>query len=164
MGVVAGIWGGVCMSHVDLSNAFWSFLLPAGSEEMFRFRFGGKLWDMKRLPFGWKCSPVICQRLLGSLVRDLIPPDVLLIHYLDDFLLVARDRVRLRGVTGRVAARLREVKFLVRPKSTLEPTDSLHCLGKFINVRGGGGGITNTQFLPAKLVLAWLRLSVTPYT
>ena len=80
-------------------------------EGMFRFRFGGKLWDMKRLPFGWKYLPVICQRLLGSLVRDLVPPDVLLIHYLDDFLLVARDRVRLRGVTGRVGARLREAKW-----------------------------------------------------
>ena len=129
---------------------------------MFRFRFGGQLWDTKRLPFGWKYSPVVCQRLLGSWVRDLIPPDVLLIHYLDDFLLVARDRVRLRGVTGRVAARLREAKFLVSPKSTLEPTDSLHCLGKFFDV--AGGVITNTQFSLAKLVLAWLRLNVTPYT
>ena len=27
-GVVAGLWGGdLCMTHVDLSNAFWSFLL-----------------------------------------------------------------------------------------------------------------------------------------
>ena len=129
---------------------------------MFRFRFGGKLWDMKRLPFGWKYSPVICQQLLGSLVRDLIPPDILLIHYLDDFLLVARDRARLREVTGRVAARLREAKFLVSPKSTLEPTDSLHCLGKFFDVEGGA--ITNSQFSLAKLVLAWLRLSVAPYT
>ena len=102
--MVAGIRGGgggdLCLTHVDLSNAFWSFLLPAGSEGMFRFRFGGKLWDMKRHPFGWKYSPVICQQLLGSLVRDLIPPDILLIHYLDDFLLVARDRARLRNVTG----------------------------------------------------------------
>ena len=35
--------GDLCFTHVDLSNAFWSFLLPAGSEGMFRFRFGGKL-------------------------------------------------------------------------------------------------------------------------
>ena len=46
--VVAGLWGGgggnMCMTHVDLFDAFWSFLLPAGSEGMFRFRFGGKLW------------------------------------------------------------------------------------------------------------------------
>ena len=138
--MVAGIRGGdFCLTHVDLSNAFWSFLLPAGSEGMFRFRFWGKLWDMKRLPFGWKYSLVICQQLLGSLVRDLIPPDILLIHYLDDFLLVARDRARLREATGRVAARLREAKFLVSPKSTLEPTDSLHCLGKFFELEGGGG-------------------------
>ena len=96
-----------------------------------------------RLPFGWKYSPVICQRLLGSLVRDLIPPDILLIHYLDDFLLAARDRSRLCEVTGRVAARLREAKFLVSPKSTLEPTESLHCLGKFFDVEGGA--ITNSS-------------------
>ena len=80
---------------------------------------------MKRLPFGWKYLPVMCQQLLGTLVPDLIPPDILLIHYLDDFLLIARDRGRLRVVTGRVAARLRELGFLVSPKSTLEPTDSL---------------------------------------
>ena len=147
---------------MDLSNAFWSVLLPAWFEGRFRFRFGGKLWDMKRLPFGWKYSPVICQQLLGSLVRDLIPPDILLIHYLDIFLLVARDRAGLRDVTGRVAARLWEAKFLVSPKSTLEPTKSLHCLGKSFDVEGGA--ITNSQLSLAKLVLAWLRLSVAPPT
>ena len=78
--------GYLCMTHVDLFTGFWSFLLPGGSEGMFRFRFGGKLWDMKRLPFGWKYSPVICQQLLGSLGQDLIPHEILLTHYLDDFL------------------------------------------------------------------------------
>ena len=150
------------MTHVDLSNAFWSFFLPEGSEGMFRFRYGGKLWDMKRLPFTWKYSPVICQELLGSLVRDLIPPEVLLLRYLDDFLLIARDRDVLRGVIGRVASRVRESRFLVSPKSTPDPTDSLQCLGKFLDVREGV--ITNTQFSPAKLVFAWMRLSVAPYT
>ena len=68
-GVVASLWGGdMCMTHVDFSNAFWSFLLPDGLEGIFRFGFGGKLWNMKRLPFGWKFSPVICQRLFGLFV------------------------------------------------------------------------------------------------
>ena len=93
---VYGGGGDLCMTHLDLSNAFWSFLLLVGSEGMFRFRFGGNLWGTKRLPFAWKYSPVICQRLLGPLVRDPIPPDILLIHYLYDFPLVARDRARLR--------------------------------------------------------------------
>ena len=62
LGEWSQVYGGanLCMTHVDLSNAFWSFLLPAGSEGMFRFRFGGKLLDMKWLPFGRKYSPVIC--------------------------------------------------------------------------------------------------------
>ena len=129
---------------------------------MFRFRFGGRLWDMKRLRFGWKYSPVICQQWRGSLVQDLIPHDILLLQYSDDFFLIAGDRGRLRGVTGGVAARLSESRFLVSPKSTLEPTDSLHCLGKLFDV--GGGVIANTHFSLAKLVLAWLRLSVAPST
>ena len=60
-----------------------------------------------------------------------------------------------------MAARLRGAKFLVSPKSTLEPTESLHCLGKVFDVEGGA--ITNSQLSLAKLVLAWLRLSVAPY-
>ena len=63
---------------------------------------------------------------------------------------------------GKVAARLRESGFFVSPKSTLEPTDSLHCLGKLFDV--GGRLIANTQFSVAKLVLAWLRPSVAAYT
>ena len=63
---------------------------------MFRFRFGGKPWDMLRLPFGWKYSPALCQFLLGGLVRDI----VLLIHYLDDFLSVGDiARADLWGIT-----------------------------------------------------------------
>ena len=51
------------MTHGDLSNAFWSFLLFVWSEGMFRFRFGAKLWDMKQLPFGRKYSPVTYQEI-----------------------------------------------------------------------------------------------------
>ena len=69
----------------------------------------------------------------GSLVKNLSPPEVLVVHYLDDFLLVAKRRDLLRGVTGRVASLLRESGFLVSPKGTLKPTDSLHCLGNFFN-------------------------------
>ena len=74
-------------------------------------------------------------------MRDLIPTEVLLIHYLDDFLLIARDRDFLRGVTSRVAGRLRESNFLVSPKSTLDPVQSLFFPGKFFEAGGGGGGL-----------------------
>ena len=51
---------------------------------------------------------------------------------------------------------------MLAPRVTLEPTDSLHCLGKMFDV--GGGIIANTHFSLAKLILARMRISVTPYT
>ena len=84
---------------------------------------GGWFWDMLWLPFGWKYSPVTCQELLGALVRDLIPSDILLIHHLDYFLVVFRGRGRLGAVTVRVAQRLTEGEFLVSPKRVSKSVD-----------------------------------------
>ena len=61
-----------------------------------------------------------------------------------------------------MATGVQDSNFHVSPNSNFDPTDSLHCLGKLFDV--GRGVITNTQFSLAKLVLAWLRLSVTPYS
>ena len=77
-------------THVDLTNAFWSFRPPQEMRAAFRFRDrpGGQVFALDRLPFGWKFSPIFCQRILGGSVRPLVPPHMELLHYLDDFLLV----------------------------------------------------------------------------
>ena len=62
-------------------------------------RPGGPVVGATRLPFGWKFSPYLCQRILGDLLRRLIPQDVDLLHYLDDFVLVSTDRPLLHGTT-----------------------------------------------------------------
>ena len=47
--------------HVDLSNAFWSLVLPAHARRAFCFRAtGGGVYSRDRLPFGWKYSSIIC--------------------------------------------------------------------------------------------------------
>ena len=55
-----GVW--YYATHVDLSNAFWSFVLPPHARRAFRFRAtrGGTVYSLDRLPFGWKYSPIIC--------------------------------------------------------------------------------------------------------
>ena len=65
-------------THVDLSNAFWSFKLPRKASRIFRFytRQGGGLVSLDRLPFGWAFSPFICQELLGRVVRGIVPEGV----------------------------------------------------------------------------------------
>ena len=63
-------------THVDVTNAFWSSRLPPQMREAFRFRDrpGGQVLALDRLPFGWKFSPIFCQRILGDLVRPMVPP------------------------------------------------------------------------------------------
>ena len=77
-------------THVDLTKAFWSFRLPPAMRTAFRFRArpGGQVFALDRLPFGWKFSPIFCQRIFGDLVKPLIPPHMELLHYRDGFLLV----------------------------------------------------------------------------
>ena len=50
-------------THIDLKNAFWSFVLPESARTVFRLRSGpsGRVVGLGRLPFGWKYSPFICQ-------------------------------------------------------------------------------------------------------
>ena len=110
-------------THVDLSNAFWSFKLPRKASRIFRFytRQGGGLVSLDRLPFEWAFSPFICQQLLGRVVRGIVPEGVYSVHFLDDFILLSCDRDLLEGVTETVAARIRQAGFLVSSKSTLSP-------------------------------------------
>ena len=71
-------------THIDLKNAFSSFVLPESARTLFRLRSGpsGRVVGLGRLLFGWKYSPFIFQQ---ALVEEALPPDILLVHYLDDF-------------------------------------------------------------------------------
>ena len=79
--------------HIDLKNAFWSFRQPPQARRIFRFRPGPGLApvELGRLPSGWKYNPYFCQTALASVLQGVLPPGVLLVHYLDVFLLVYSD-------------------------------------------------------------------------
>ena len=67
-------WEGICQllnqtpprqrlyaTRIDLTNTFWSFVLPEGVDTAFRARIrpGGPVGGATRLPFGWKFSPYL---------------------------------------------------------------------------------------------------------
>ena len=119
-------------THVDLSNAFWSFVLPPHARRAFRFRAtgGGTVYSLDRLPFGWKYSPIICQFALSEIVTPLILEGILLLHYMDDFLLIGPNPAELARITALVAEALRTHGFIVSPKATLSPVERIFLLGK----------------------------------
>ena len=73
--------------HSDLKNALWSFVPPESARPLFRLSSGPnrRVVGLGRLPFAWKYSPFIWQQALARLVKQVLPPNILLLHYLDDF-------------------------------------------------------------------------------
>ena len=64
-------------------------------------------------------------------MEQALPSNILLVHYLDDFLLVHHDRGYLRRHTSGVVFALEQGGFIVSLKSVLETSTRLVFLGKW---------------------------------
>ena len=105
-------------THIDLKIAFWLFVLPPKASRAFRFGFrpgGGArvVYRMRRMPFGLKFSPLLCQLALQKVIEGISPPHMVIFHYLDVFLLLGGCPAELREVTRRVVEALKAAGFLV---------------------------------------------------
>ena len=56
------------MAKVDLSNCFWSVRLPRSWVGEFSVWGGDAQYVWQSLPFVWKYSPLLCQKLVCSVV------------------------------------------------------------------------------------------------
>ena len=57
----------VYMIKFDVSNCYWSILMPKRCRDNFQVSVSGQNHACLLCPFGWKYSPVICQHLMGAL-------------------------------------------------------------------------------------------------
>ena len=107
------------MCHIDLSNSFWSLLLPEAFRVAFRISDGeGGVLSFRCLPFGWKYSPILCQKVLERLVEEIGMVGVLVLIYIDDVLIVGRGKARVHEQAPRAVEGLRAAGGVISPKST----------------------------------------------
>ena len=110
------------LGKIDLSNCFWSIRMPYRWCRVCRVNTPQGCFRWLTLPFAWKYSPVLCQKLVSALVRralrDLRARGV---TYLDDVLVSAVGRHRLRVAARRVSPVSGRARFLISPKSVIEP-------------------------------------------
>ena len=57
---------------------------------------------MRRMLFGWKFYPLLCQLALQKVIEGIVPPHMIIFHYLDYFLLLGGCPRELKEITRRV--------------------------------------------------------------
>ena len=147
----------VFLAKLDLQNAYWSIRLPTAWRSVFVVGGrSGRRFRYARLPFGWAYSPVICQKLVSSVIRGALSRrGVRGWVYLNDILLSCRSRSRLRGAVRDCIRRLRRAGFFVGAKSEPEPTERLGFFGKQIHNKAGT--ISNAVGALVGAFRAWFR-------
>ena len=144
-------------THIDLKNAFWSFVLPESPRTVFRLRSGpsGRVVGLSRLPFRLKYSPFICRQTLVRIVEQVLLPDVWLVHYLDDFLLIHHGKGYVRSNTRNTVDALGRGGFIVSPKSVVELVTRLLFPGKWLDLLERIEWLHEVVHL--QMLVAWLR-------
>ena len=107
MEIKEAIFAGCYFARVDLKDAYLSVPVHEASQPFLAFEWRRKTFCWTRLPFGLKTSPRVFTKLLKPVVAALRHEGIVLIVYLDDFLLIA-DSARWLGQHARRACEMLE--------------------------------------------------------
>ena len=114
--------------------------------------------ELELVPLGWKCNPYLRQTILARVLQGVLPPGVLLMHYLDDFLPIYTEEGVLRD-DGRAAVRACvQEGFVIGPKSVLHPVQLVPFLGKALNLVSRT--VTCQTHTLLQLCVGWISLAL----
>ena len=126
---------------LDLKAMFHHALLQDETSELFGFRIrnpkgGSTFYRYKALPFGFRNSGAVMQRLTNPLIRYLRALGIYLNLYIDDFLLLDKSKENLvkKVKLGKTVFRLAGWTF-ENEKSMTEPAQMIEYLGHRIDFR-----------------------------
>jgi hypothetical protein len=118
------------LTSIDLTDAFLHVLVHQSSRHFLQFAWKGHLFQFRVLPFGMSLSPMVFTKILRPVLKWARRKGIRVAAYLDDLLIVAKDRLTSGKHTKMVLEKLQELGFLVnRVKSSLHPAQVIQHLG-----------------------------------
>ena len=119
---------------IDLKDAYLHVPIASEHRRFLRFWWRGNRFQFRRLPFGLSSAPRTFTRLTWPLVTLCRANRVRVIVYLDDFLVLGRNKAELTRHTAFVLDILRRAGFQRNPKKChLEPRQLFEYLGLLWN-------------------------------
>ena len=129
--------GGEWLVKFDLEAGYHHIPLHKSQHHLFGFEFEGTLYTWRQLFFGLTSAPYYFTMILRDVAKRWRFDGIVLVHYLDDFLLVSRSRELSYEHTRRVHGDLVALGFVVEmTKSILEPCQVLDFLGYTVSTVG----------------------------
>lgn len=98
------------ITALDLTSAFHQQRIAKGSRDVTTFKFEGKYWRFKLLPFGLVLSPTIMQETVAKLFEGI--PNVL--NYIDDIVIFSHTLEEHLSILTRVFQRLVDKQFYLK--------------------------------------------------
>lgn len=118
------------LASVDLRDAYYSVPIHSKHRKFLKFVWNQKMWQFKVLPNGLSTAPRLFTKLLKPVFSELRRNGHTVVGYLDDTLIIGKDRQRTMEATKATTSLLTELGFIIHPeKSVLTPTRKLQFLG-----------------------------------
>ena len=148
-------------TKLDISNMFWTCKMPAEHRHAVRIGVCGKVFSFPGLPFGWKASPAIAQKLLAMYIQHLYPGETVVVQYMDDILVVGPIKQHVQEQTDHLVRQFHTNKWIVSPKSDPEPKHTITWMGKHLD--GLRGTVSTGASYLVGIVVLWLNLCTRGY-
>ncbi|XP_064088848.1 uncharacterized protein LOC135203130 [Macrobrachium nipponense] len=121
---------GAVTTSIDLTDAYYHVPIARNFSPYLGFRLGNKAYSFKVMPFELNIVPRIFTELGETVVHELRTRGIMLVAYLDDWLIWATTIEECRRSTAKVIEFLELLGFQInKEKSRLEPASHFQWLG-----------------------------------
>jgi hypothetical protein len=122
-------------SKLDLRSGFYQLLIAEEDRNKTAFWCGRVMYRFRRMPFGFKCAPIVFQRVVDRCLAEGGCSEFA-VGFIDDILVNSKDPAEHAQHVRRVLAALAAHGLKVHPQKSVFGADSVEYLGHFISQYG----------------------------
>ena len=145
--IIHALDGGLWACKIDLQDAYFHIAVRKPHRQYLRFAFRGTVYQFQTLAFGLTSAPRVFTKVVITLIAFLRQKGIQIHAFLDDWLIVNKDRRNLMQDVEYTLTTLKKLGFLVNhKKSMLSPSQIVEYLGAAFHFNQGFATITEDRW------------------
>lgn len=150
---------GCYMTSIDLKDAYFGIPIHKNYQKYLRFKYKENIYEFKVLPFGLSVAPYIFTKILRPVTQYLKAKGILIINYLDDFILFGDTAFECARHLELTIVILQKLGFIINyKKCNLIPSQTITFLGFLFNSKELSFSVPEKKIVKIKnIILSILR-------